>query len=103
MINNIGNAKPVVKRQEAAGSGREARLYGDMSIMNKVRKKMKKSANEKYLQLQKKNTSEEGKTRRSFLKKAVYAAPTLFVLGSLAKPTESEAGFGRPPSGPTWN
>ena len=41
-------------------------------------------------------------SRRSFLKKAKYAAPTIVVLGALAKPTESEAGFGRPPSGPTW-
>jgi len=44
----------------------------------------------------------ENSTRRGFLKKAVYAAPTIVVLGALTKPTESEAGFGKPPSGPTW-
>ena len=44
----------------------------------------------------------EQKERRSFLKKTVYAAPTLVALGALMKPTESEAGFGKPPSGPTW-
>ena len=40
-------------------------------------------------------------SRRTFLKKAVYAAPTVVALGALLKPTESEAGFGKPPSGPT--
>ncbi len=44
----------------------------------------------------------ENSTRRGFLKKAVYAAPTIVVLGALMKPTESEAGFGKPPSGPSW-
>ena len=42
-------------------------------------------------------------TRRDFLKKAVYAAPTVVALGALMKPTETEAGFGKPPSGPNWN
>ena len=45
----------------------------------------------------------EKNDRRSFLKKAVYAAPTIVVLGALLKPTESEAGFGKPPSGPVWS
>jgi hypothetical protein len=40
--------------------------------------------------------------RRTFLKKAAYATPTVFALGALMKPTESEAGFGKPPSGPVW-
>ena len=44
----------------------------------------------------------ENSTRRGFLKKAVYAAPTIVVLGALTKPTETKAGFGKPPSGPTW-
>ena len=44
----------------------------------------------------------EIESRRSFLKKAAYAAPTIVALGTLLKPTESEAGFGKPPSGPTW-
>jgi len=48
-----------------------------------------------------KNTEEN--ERRTFLKKAAYAAPTVVALGALLKPTESKAGFGKPPSGPTWN
>ena len=42
-------------------------------------------------------------SRRSLLKKAAYAAPTIVALGALTKPTESEAGYGKPPSGPTWS
>jgi len=38
-------------------------------------------------------------TRRSFLKKSVYAAPTLMVLGGLVKPQSAHA-FGNPPSDP---
>jgi hypothetical protein len=38
--------------------------------------------------------------RRTFLKKAVYAAPTLMVLGGMVKPTQTRAGFGNPPSDP---
>jgi len=41
--------------------------------------------------------------RRGFLKKAAYATPAIVALGALTKPTESEAGFGKPPSGPTWS
>ena len=42
-------------------------------------------------------------SRRGFLKKAAYAAPTIVALGALTKPTQSEAaGFGPPPSGPEW-
>jgi len=48
-------------------------------------------------------TPQDGKERRDFLKKAVYAAPTLVVLGQLSKPTESEAGFGPPPSDAGFN
>ena len=40
-------------------------------------------------------------SRRTFLKKAVYAAPTVVALGALLKPTESEA-FTKPPSTPNW-
>ncbi len=42
------------------------------------------------------------KERRSFLKKAAYAAPTLIVMGQLAKPTKSKAwdwGSGGPGKG----
>ena len=38
--------------------------------------------------------------RRSFMKKAAYAAPVLMVMGQLTRPTETEAGFGPPPSQP---
>jgi hypothetical protein len=40
--------------------------------------------------------------RREFLKKAVYATPTIVLLGSLIKPTSTKAddGFGAPPSDP---
>lgn len=41
-------------------------------------------------------------SRRTFIKKATYIAPTLIALGSLTRPTDAKAGFGRPPSGPTW-
>lgn len=41
--------------------------------------------------------------RRTFIKKAAYVAPTLIALGVLSRPTDAKAGFGRPPSGPTWN
>jgi len=42
------------------------------------------------------------KERRRFLKKAVYAAPSLMVLGSLAKPVTAAAacGTGGPPGFP---
>ena len=37
--------------------------------------------------------------RRSFLKKSVYAAPTLIVMGELLKPSKAKAGnFGNNPS-----
>ncbi len=37
-------------------------------------------------------------TRRSFIKKAVYTTPTLFVLGGLVKSNVAKADFGLPPS-----
>ncbi len=40
--------------------------------------------------------------RRAFMKKAAYVAPTLIALGALTRPTDAKAGFGKPPSGPTW-
>jgi len=50
-----------------------------------------------------KNTPPEKQvSRRTFIKKAVYVAPTLIALGSLTRPTDAEAAFGRPPSGPAW-
>jgi len=42
------------------------------------------------------------KDRRSFLKKSVYAAPTLIVMGALMKPTRTKAAFGGPPSDAAW-
>ena len=56
-----------------------------------------------YFSLPEEVESLEKDARRSFLKKAVYAAPTIVALGALMKPTESKAGFGKPPSGPNWN
>ena len=40
------------------------------------------------------------KKRRTFLKKTVYAAPSLIVLGQLARPNSAKA-FGAPPSAPS--
>ena len=40
------------------------------------------------------------KDRRSFLKKAVYAAPALTALGALSRPTSSQAGESVVPDGP---
>jgi len=44
------------------------------------------------------------KERRSFLKKAVYTAPSLLVLGSLVRPKSVQAadGSGPVPDGPGW-
>ena len=41
-------------------------------------------------------------SRRDFIKKAAYVAPTLIALGALTRPTDAKAGFGKPPSGPEW-
>ena len=38
--------------------------------------------------------------RRSFIKKAVYVAPTLVAMGSLMKPKNASAGGDNPPSSP---
>ncbi len=46
------------------------------------------------------HNTRQTKSRRSFLKKTAYAAPTLLVLGTLTKPTKVKAGFGAPPSDP---
>ncbi len=46
--------------------------------------------------------SQQTNSRRAFMKKAAYAAPTLVALGALTRPTDAKAGFGKPPSGPTW-
>ena len=49
---------------------------------------------------------EEGSSRRNFLKKAAYAAPSLIVLGQLGRPNRAKGaeieqmGFGNPPSDP---
>lgn len=40
------------------------------------------------------------KERRSFLKKTAYAAPSLIILGQLAKPTQAKAWGEQPPSDP---
>ena len=49
------------------------------------------------------NMSQQNSSRRAFIKKTVYAAPTLIVLGSLTHPKNVEAGkFGSTPPPPTW-
>ena len=47
-----------------------------------------------------KRENDRKKERREFLKKGLYTAPKLIILGSLAKPEDSKAGFGPPPSDP---
>ncbi len=42
------------------------------------------------------------KARRGFLKKAVYVAPTLIVLGQLARPARAKAWGENPPSDPQY-
>lgn len=42
------------------------------------------------------------KERRIFLKKAIYSAPTLVALGTLAKPKNAHSAP-TPPSAPEWN
>jgi len=49
-----------------------------------------------------KRENDRKKERREFLKKGLYTAPKLIILGSLAKPEDSKAGFGPPPSDPEW-
>ena len=44
--------------------------------------------------------SQQNNSRRTFIKKAVYVAPTLIALGALTRPTETKALPGPPPSGP---
>ncbi len=44
----------------------------------------------------------ENKSRRSFIKKVAYVAPTLISLGYLKHPTPTKADFGGgPPDGPS--
>jgi len=47
-----------------------------------------------------KNKNKTDKARRTLLKKAIYAAPTIVVLGALMKPKQAKADFGPPPSDP---
>jgi len=47
-------------------------------------------------------SSKKETSRRAFMKKAIYSAPTVLVLGSLARPTKTEAGFGSPNEGASF-
>ena len=48
-------------------------------------------------------TNKKSVNRRQFIKKAVYTAPKVLVLGSMIRPTHSKAaGFGPPPEGPNY-
>ena len=38
--------------------------------------------------------------KRDIIKKGLYTAPKLIILGTLVKPTDTKAGFGPPPSDP---
>jgi hypothetical protein len=60
-----------------------------------------KREEEKRVESAEKETA-QSEERRRFLKKAVYEAPKLIILGEIAKPIRSEAGFGPPPSDPSW-
>jgi hypothetical protein len=51
-----------------------------------------------------KQRQENVQVRRKFLKKALYATPTVVALGSLIKPKRAKAdGFGPSPSDPNTN
>ena len=63
---------------------------------------MKKNSTSELIEPTEENLEEAVEARRTFIKKAAYVAPTLLVLGSLTRPTDAKAGFGKPPSGPTW-
>ena len=66
---------------------------------------MKKDNDNKIDAVQKieQKMSQQKSSRRAFIKKTVYVAPTLIVLGSLTRPTNVEAGkFGSTPPPPTW-
>lgn len=68
---------------------------------------MNKLLNNDKLNTNSKPLDEENNSRRKFLHKAVYAAPTLVALGSLLQPTNAEAvDFGSTPNPPQdggWN
>jgi len=64
---------------------------------------MKNNSTSELIEPTEKKLEEVVESRRTFIKKAAYAAPTLLALGSLTRPTDAKAGFGKPPSGPTWN
>jgi len=64
---------------------------------------VKKETNMTLNPKEKNHTEEKEKMqskRRGFLKKAVYAAPTLMVMGQLVRPTQSKAWGEAPPSQP---
>lgn len=46
--------------------------------------------------------SQKDASRRRFIKKAVYTAPKVLILGSLMRPTNTKANFGNPPEGPSY-
>jgi len=58
-----------------------------------------KETQDKIVTDKEENTKPEDE-RRSFLKKAAYAAPTLISLGTLMRTTDAKAAFGPPPSAP---
>ena len=72
-------------------------------IMFKVKIIMAKNTNPNHTADTKKQVeSDTNSSRRTFIKKAAYIAPSLIILGTLSRPTDANARFGRPPSGPAW-
>ena len=63
---------------------------------------MKKNSDTEIVKSTEKELDKTVQARRTFIKKAAYVAPTLLALGTLTRPTDAKAGFGKPPSGPAW-
>jgi|GEM_PF-2081441 hypothetical protein len=61
---------------------------------------MKREKEERAESAEKRTAQSE--KRRKFLKKAVYEAPKLIILGEIVKPKRSKADLGPPPSDPDW-
>lgn len=62
-----------------------------------------KNLNDEQKNLEKENEKPQNEeARRNFMKKAVYAAPTLLAMGSLLKPKDILADGSQPPGPPNW-
>ena len=63
---------------------------------------MQQNSDTKHSVTPNEEVNKEQESRRTFMKKAAYAAPTLVALGALTRPTDAKAGVDKPPSGPEW-